>query len=361
MERDTIVILLDSSQLGGIESHVYHLARALNKQGWAAEIWFYKQYSKPHPLALRLDYEGIQYHYLAGTIQDIYSRLKSTRPRLLHTHGYKAGVFGRIVARLLKVPAVNTFHNGDPGVGIVRLYTWLDLVTSSLSENIAVSDEIVARFKKKKPVQINNFISLPGWQPKSGCDVAFVGRLSHEKGPDQFMQLAKHIPEQVFRIYGAGPMAPLLKEQEIANIRFMGEVSGMNDQWQHLDLLCITSRHEGLPMVALEAMANGVPVISFHLGALPDLIKQGVNGWIAPEGDIQEMGKLVQLWFSLPEQVKALVRDACRQTIARSYSYKAVLPQVLEVYARAAQRAGQYWPVKDRIINTAGKIKITGE
>ena len=360
MEREIIVILLDSSQLGGIETHVYQLARALKKQSWSAEIWFYKKHSQQHPLVPRLEHEQIKYRYLSGTFLDVYNQIKIIQPRLLHTHGYKAGVLGRIAGKLLKTPLVSTFHNGDPGEGIVRLYTWLDRLTSVFSENIAVSDEIAARFKKK-PVQINNFINLSGRQVKSANDIAFVGRLSHEKGPDQFLQLAKHIPDQVFRIYGSGPMQSMLREQEIPNIKFMGQVCGMNDQWQYVDLLCITSRHEGLPMVALEAMANGVPVICFTLGALPDLIEQGVNGWMAPRGDIQEMGKLVQFWFSLPEPVKSEIRNACRQTIARSYSYKAVLPQILKVYAKAVKQLGQPWRLNQQIVSSPDEIKITGE
>ena len=359
MERDTIVILLDSSQLGGIESHVYHLARALNKQGWSAEIWFYKKHSQQHPLTPRLEHEKLSYRYLAGTFRDVYTQIKITRPRLIHTHGYKAGIVGRMVGKLLKVPLVSTFHNGDPGEGIVRFYTWLDRLTAVVSENIAVSDEIAERFRKK-PVQINNFINLSGRHMRSASDIAFVGRLSHEKGPDQFLQLAKHIPEQNFRIYGSGPMESMLKELPAPNIQFMGQVSGMNDQWQYVDLLCITSRHEGLPMVALEAMANGVPVISFALGALPDLIEQGVNGWIAPRGNIQEMSKLVQLWFSLPASVKSEIRNACHQTVANSYSYKAVLPQILAVYAKASEQLGQPWPSHKHIVSSPDKIKITG-
>lgn len=360
MEREVIVILLDSSQLGGIESHIYHLARALKKHGYSAEIWFYKQHSKLHPLSPRLDHENIQYRYLAGSFRDIYSQIKHSPPRLLHTHGYKAGVLGRIAAHLLSIPVVSTFHNGDPGEGIVRIYTLLDRLTSFLSENIAVSNEIAARFKKK-PVQINNFINLPKQQVKSDNNIAFVGRLSHEKGPDQYLQLAKHLPDQIFQVYGTGPMEPLLKEQEISNIQFMGQVSGMNDQWQYVDVLCITSRHEGLPMVALEAMAQGVPVISFALGALPNLIEQGVNGWIAPQGDIKEMSRLIKLWFSLPAAVKSEIRNACRQTIARDYSYKAVLPQIFEVYARASGQIGQPWPLNQQTAHSASDIKITGD
>lgn len=360
MDREVIVILLDSSQLGGIESHVYHLARALKQRHFLVEIWFYKRYSTTHPLSPRLDVENIQYRYLKGSLRDVCSQIKQNPPRLLHTHGYKAGVLGRIAATILQVPVVSTFHNGDPGEGIVRVYTRLDQWTSIFSENIAVSNEIAERFKNK-PVQINNFINFPGRQVKSDHHLAFVGRLSHEKGPDQYLQLAKHVPDKTFRVYGTGPMESDLKEQQIPNIEFMGQVSGMNDQWQHVDLLCITSRHEGLPMVALEAMANGVPVISFALGALPELIRQGVNGWIAPRGNIEEMSKLIYLWFSLPETIKSEIRNACRETVARSYSYKAVLPEVLEVYARASEKIGQPWPLNQQAVHSITDIEITGD
>lgn len=359
MERDTIVIFLDSSQLGGIESHVYHLAKALKKSGRHTEIWFYKKHSDSHPLEPRFNDEHIEYRYLNGTLIDLWSALKKKSPILLHTHGYKAGVLGRMIAKVQGIPAVSTFHNGDPGAGIVRLYTWLDRITSPLSVNIAVSEEIAHRFGNK-PVQINNFIDLPKQQNKTNHSISFVGRLSHEKGPDQFLQLAKHIPDMDFRIYGTGPMEKDLIKQNIANVQFMGQMSGMNDQWHTIDLLCITSRHEGLPMVALEAMAHGVPVISFAMGALPELIQQGINGWIAPAGNIKGISSFVRLWQALPETVKNQIRQSCIQTISKSYSYEAVLPLILDIYGIACQQAGVSWSGKQQKV-THNKITLSGD
>lgn len=187
-----------------------------------------------------------------------------------------------------KTPVVSTFHNGDQGQGLVKLYTFFDRVTSRLSTNIAVSPDIAKRLSS--PVTLmNNFIEIPKTiettkgRLKKNRKIAFVGRLSYEKGPDLFLHLAKHQPDLPFTIYGGGSMLEALKAIKTNNIRFAGLVSRMDQYWTNISLLCITSRQEGLPLVALEAMAHGIPVLSFHLGALPELIKNDINGWIIPE------------------------------------------------------------------------------
>ncbi|WP_419537089.1 glycosyltransferase family 4 protein [Endozoicomonas sp.] len=353
MTDHPIAILLDSRQAGGIETHVYQLGKALKNGGWPVEIWFYQQYQTEHPLIQALKDSEIRFRYLNGNLPQLISTLKSTQPLLLHTHGYKAGVFGRLAALLTRTPVVSTFHNGDPGEGIVRLYTLLDQLSSPLSINIAVSDDIAKRYISA-PHRINNFVDVPENHSYSGKAIAFVGRLSHEKGPDLFLQLAKHQPLLPFRLYGSGPMENLLRKQRVNNVMFMGQVNSMDAHWREIGLLCITSRFEGLPMVALEAMAHGIPVLSFPLGGLPDLIVQGFNGWISPTGDLNGMSNLLQFWFSLPEAVKWQLREACVATIINTYSSRAILPQVLEVYQQAVLSKGYDWPNTPKQVSASG-------
>ncbi|MGI9276786.1 MAG: glycosyltransferase family 4 protein [Endozoicomonas sp.] len=343
MDKPLIVILLDSSELGGIETHVFHLAKALQSSALKPVIWFYRCYGQPHPMASQLQNNNISFDYLAGSLLSIWTALGEKKPLVLHTHGYKAGIFGRLAATARNTPVVSTFHNGDQGNGVVRLYTWLDRITSRLSLNIAVSKEIACRLPVS-PVCLNNFVKLPEQKSDQGNAIVFVGRLSHEKGPDLFLNLAKHLPDQQFRVYGSGPMDSHLKQQDVANVRFMGQVSSMESHWPDVGLLCISSRQEGLPMVALEAMSHGVPVAAFGLGALPELIEQNVNGWIAPQGNIKILSNLVQFWLSLPLEEKRKRSKNCLQTIVRSYSYEAVIPKVLEVYQDAVTTKGLRWP-----------------
>lgn len=352
MTEHPIVILLDSRQAGGIETHVYQLGKALKDSDWSVEIWFYQQYQAEHPTEQTLKDSSIKFHYLNGTLSQLISRLKSTQPLLLHTHGYKAGIFGRLAALLKRIPVVSTFHNGDPGKGMVRLYTLLDQLSSPLSENIAVSDDIAKRYISS-PHRINNFVDIPEPPPSSGKAIAFVGRLSYEKGPDLFLQLAKQQPLLPFKLYGSGPMENLLRKQQINNVTFMGQVNSMDIHWGEIGLLCITSRFEGLPMASLEAMAHGVPVLSFPLGGLPDLIVQGFNGWISPIGDLDSMSNLLQFWFAMPETVQWQIREACVATIISQYSSQAILPQIIEIYQQAVLAKGCNWPYMPQQISAS--------
>ncbi len=356
MSEHPIVLLLDSRQAGGIETHIYQLSKALCSNKWPVQIWFYQRYHDKHPLEEQLKEEKltedsgqqnkqakIAVHYLGGKVHQLIAKIRTTRPLLLHTHGYKAGIFGRLAAVLNKTPVVSTFHNGDPGEGMVRLYTILDQLTSIVSKNIVVSDEIAMR-RIHAPQTINNFVQVPAHPRSAGQAIAFVGRLSYEKGPDLFLQLARHQPLLPFRLYGSGPMAEYLQKQPADNVQFMGQVPSMEPYWSEIGLLCITSRFEGLPMVALEAMAHGVPVLSFPLGGLPQLITQGFNGWISPAGDLKAMGSLLQFWFALPEAIKWQLNEASVATVKNRYSSQAILPQILAIYEKAVRAKGFSWP-----------------
>ena len=343
MDSPDIAIFLDSRQLGGIETHALHLARGLKKFGYSPSILFYCRYNADHPLEPLLHHHQIPFEYLDGKINSANQWCSRYSPLLLHTHGYKAGILGRFAGRLTHTPVVSTFHNGDLGNGLVRLYTWLDQLTCRLSSNIAVSPEIAQRLPE--PVKLmNNFIETPRWPAATGQEIAFVGRLSHEKGPDLFLQLAKHLPDLHFTVYGSGDLHGTLATSKVPNVNFAGQVTSMESHWHQVGLLCITSRQEGLPLAALEAMAHGIPVLSFAVGALPGLIEAGSNGWIISEGNIKQMSKQVRHWQHLSDEDKKRLARTCIETIRKNYSYDAVIPELLTLYQQAVNKAGYIWP-----------------
>ncbi|WP_051785729.1 glycosyltransferase family 4 protein [Endozoicomonas numazuensis] len=344
MDRQKVVILLDSSELGGIETHIVHLALALRQSACDSEIWFYKRYSHTHPLEEKLKQKQINFRYLDGSFKHLRNLLNSEEPLILHSHGYKAAVMGRLAALLAGTPSVSTFHNGDKGSGIVRLYTLLDKLTSRLSSNIAVSEEIAKRLPKT-PKVINNFINIRSAPCIQGRNIAFVGRLSHEKGPDLFIRIASQLPELTFRMIGGGPMEQELSSEPPPNVSLVGQVRDMETQWPEIGLLCISSREEGLPMVALEAMSRGIPVVAYRLGALPQLIQQNANGWIVPRENIQVMTKLIKHWSCLDAAHLDNMTQCCLKTIEKDYSYEAILPQIVSVYRHALSKKGLSWPI----------------
>jgi len=327
--------LLDSRTFGGIETHVEHLCHGLFQAGFKTRVLLLNRYGD-HPLVGRLRQASVPVEALNGT-GALASLMRSRRPNLLHTHGYKAGIIGRVLARTMSVPVVSTFHNGDLGTGRIRLYTEIDRLTGPLSHQIAVSASIGARIFGNHDV-IENFVPLERSRDTAGDprSIAFAGRLSFEKGPDLFCRLAESLPEFTCHVYGDGPMRADLQEQYGKVVEFHGQRDGLDQTWPEVGLLCITSRAEGLPLVALEAMAASVPVASFDVGAMSQLINHRCDGWIASAGDIKQIADHVRKHFAASTAVRKQMKSRARKRIEEQFSMKSQVPKILEVYRKAA-------------------------
>ncbi|WP_416900138.1 MAG: glycosyltransferase family 4 protein [Minwuia sp.] len=334
---EKIVLALDSRDIGGIETHVLILAGALNAAGHAATVLRIADHG-PHPMDAAASGHGVDVRVLPHEGGNLPAWLKRNGISLLHTHGYKAGILGRMTRPLHCRPVVSTFHNGDRGSGKLALYTATDRLTARMSHNIAVSREIAGQLPGT-PTVIDNFVDVPppDCRPQGRC-VGFVGRLSHEKGPDLFVELARRLPDIDFVMFGGGPMQDELSRGLPVNLTMAGSVPGMDRHWRCLSLLVMPSRQEGLPMAALEAMAHGVPVAAFGVGGLPDLIGDGVDGYLARPGDMDALARTVFARASSTDAERRAMSQAARETIRRCFSAEAQLTKVLEVYARALGR-----------------------
>jgi glycosyltransferase involved in cell wall biosynthesis len=327
-----VMIFLDSSGFGGIETHVSYLARMLTRYQSEAEIVLWKDYGE-HPIEETLSDIHIPISKLDGKIWSLMKAIKSFRPDIVHTHGYKAGIIGRIVCRLMKVRVISTYHAGDTGTGKMRVYTWLDEVTSSLSPSIAVSRDILSTLKGKK-YYLQNFIPVPNdWQVvNKNHRVAFVGRLSEEKGANHFIEIARICPDQEFHVYGSGPMENTLKRISPSNVSFHGFISDMDAVWGDIDLLCMPSLNEGTPYAALEAMSRGIPILASDVGGLPDLIDHGINGWCLPIEKPLGFAKKVASWARLEQGERSAMSAAAHYKVSRGYSESAAYSKIMNMY-----------------------------
>ena len=330
---------LDASAVGGIETHVETLALAQIAAGRPAAVILHKD----HPgSSMRKRYEdaGLQVH-VAGGARGLARLLTSHRPALLHTHGYKAGIIARTIAPFLSVPLVSTFHAGERGKGRMALYQHLDEWTSFAVERIAVSNEIAERMPFRTRV-IRNFVPLTEEMRKPPLQTTFVfaGRLSHEKGPDLFCALASRNRQSGrFEIHGDGPMRLELEQRYGDMVRFHGFTSDMKAALSQATALILTSRSEGLPMIALEAMAMGVPVIAPALGGLPDLVSHGSNGYLYEPQNLSALEDSLSCFRKLDHGQIAEMGMAARDVISAHYSPGAVLPELFRVYGRAGVKS----------------------
>lgn len=326
-----IWLLLDTRAMGGIETHVAELAGGLMDIGERPRVVFLADHG-PHPLHRMLRAAGVQYETLPSPAT-LLPRLRSGRPRVLHTHGYKSNLLGRFAGLLTGTPVVATFHAGERHLNRIAVYDFADRWTSFLGRRIAVSAPIAKRIPWGASL-IPNFVAVPARLPPGPFPdtVAFVGRLSPEKGPDQFCALAAQAPGPRYLMYGDGPMRPALEAAADGAVMFQGARAGMADSWPEVGLLAITSRAEGLPLAALEAMAHGIPVAAFAVGGLPDLITDGADGFVAPPGDVAALAAAVSRWRGLPELERMAMRRAAHATVAARFSRTAGVQAVRRRY-----------------------------
>lgn len=340
MIKNKVWLLLDSRHGGGIESHVQQLAEGLQQHKKQVEVVFLTDYGQ-HPMRDALTKQGITNRTLNGKFLTLCLTLKIERPYVLHTHGYKAGIFGRIAAWLMKIPSISTYHAGEIATGKLVFYDWLDRLTAPFSsKNIAVSPQIAARLSGKVDI-FNNFVNTRGLSDSKGSQVAFVGRVSIEKGPDYFMTLANNFPNIDFHLYGEGPMLKELKLTNQENLKFHGQQHDMSKAWLKIGLLVMPSRFEGLPMAALEAMARAIPVIAFNVGALDKLIKPGVNGWLVEANNIEQLSLHIEQWDHLTQKQKSALQLACKHTIRERFSSDIAIPKLIETYREVSNKVEQ--------------------
>ena len=327
-----IWLCLDSRATGGIETYVMQLATGLTQAGHKVSVVFIKKYGS-HPLLSVFRQKRINVVFLDGRFASLISKINTEKPDIVHSHGYKAGLLCRLAVKLTSFILVSTYHAGEISQGKLAVYDWIDRHTAWINhQSLAVNIDICRRLPSDSKV-MDNFIAIPHSTPKTARQIAFVGRLSHEKGPDLLITLATRLPTIEIHIYGSGPMESDLKKQCPANCIFHGNQSNMDGHWKNIDLLIMPSRYEGLPMVAMESMARQIPVIAFDVGAMDKLVIDSKTGWLIPAGRIDRFQDKLEHWVRMNDGLKHLIRVAARKHIEDNFSSTKIIPQILQIYS----------------------------
>ena len=327
--------LIDSRSIGGAERHIETVARSCLRRGVAVSVVLIKDYGANTWLR-QLEAAGVPHRSLDGSVRALTAAIAEHKPKLLHTHGYKAGIFGRLAAIVLETPIVSTFHSGARGAFPLGAYELLDEWTACIGTNIAVNEGVQSRLPWRS-ILMSSYVSAP---PTDGLAelprrVGFVGRLSREKGPDVFRRLAEGVPDVMFDVYGEGPLRPDMVEGAPANLVVHGAVDDLDPVWDSLGLIIMPSHFEGLPLTALEAMSHGIPVLGTAVGGLRELIVEEETGWFLDLSDL--VGALAKLarWRALRPEEQRRMRRACIASVQVRYSEAKHFPALIEAYARA--------------------------
>ena len=176
---------------------------------------------------------------------------------------------------------------------------------------------------------------------KEDISVFFVGRLSEEKNPDVFLEVAKNILSNEknknikFFVVGDGPMRPeiekTVKDINNPNVKYLGYQSDVTRYLSTADIFVLPSSIEGFPLSILEAMAMNVATIASDVGAVSEVIESGVDGFVVPAGSSKDIEKTIN---HLITNIKLLekIKVSAREKVLSKYSNKKLGDNYTKLY-----------------------------
>lgn len=307
----------------------------------------------PGELLRRFSEAGVTAVPCAG-LKSLYTELRR-HPGLLNAHNFRAQLFSWLCARRLAMPLVWTQHGFTPRSLKQQFYTWLALRLgrSRTVTRVACVSRGVAELHLSAGVCAGKLRVIPnGLPPRASLPravttplVGYVGRLSHEKGPDQFLDALLPVlvrrPEAQAVLIGDGPLEDSLAARIQAaglgrRIHLAGYQTDIAAWLARLSVLVISSRTEGTPMVLLEAMAAGTPVAAFAVGGIPDVVENGEHALLAPPGQSALLGDCVLRLLEDKSLADRLAR-AARLRQASEYALPQLAVRWQELYRQAQE------------------------
>ncbi len=314
-DRPFVLHLLAPAEFGGLETVVLELAVAQRAAGLNAHCALLLPAGEVSRLEGDLRSAGVPVHrvdvrrraYRAERAA-VRALLRTLEPRLLHTHGYRPDVLHGLGASRRGLATVTTLHGFTGGDLKNRIFEWIQRwVASRAGAAVAVSAQIAERLaasgvSRRRLHLIPNALRpapLLGRTearqalgvPASGQQIGWIGRLTVEKAPDLLVEALPSLPSSRVVFVGDGPLRESLErrsaELEVADrVHFTGPLPRAATLLRGLDLLVLSSRTEGTPMVLLEAMHARVPVVATRVGGVPDLLDPSMAWLVAPSDPV---------------------------------------------------------------------------
>jgi glycosyltransferase involved in cell wall biosynthesis len=370
-----IVHILSSFGMGGQERVAFDLAVSQLRAG--CQVTALSLEPPPDgPLAAEFATAGIAVERVARSrpgldpmlIARLARWLRRARIELVHTHNRMALIYGAPAGRLARARVVHTKHGNNPKGG-TRLFAG-NLAGRCVDAFVAVSDETAAFARKRREIEERKLLVIPNGIelgrfhpapavrdrirrelgiPADAWVVGTVGRVAAEKNQALLLRAMAPLlgPSMRLIVAGDGPLMPELTRLAAslgvtAHAHLLGVRRDVPDLLNAFDVFALSSDTEGLPLVVLEAMATGLPVLSTRVGGVPNVLDEGVTGYLVAKGDEAALRDRAVRLRDDPAAARACGAHARQAAITR-FSAARMQRDYLDLYARVLS------PVRDTV------------
>lgn len=344
--------------------------------------------SAPGPFVASVEARGVQHIALTNAtramdpgsdikaLAELVGLLRRLRPTIVHTHNPKPGVYGRLAARIARVPVVvNTLHGlyateDDPLAKRAVVYGLERMASCASQAELVQNVEDLAvlrrglRVPASKLVLLGNGVDLARFAgrgrrdqvrrdlglPDDAVVVGAVGRLVAEKGYrelfDAWKQIARSHPNAV--LFVAGPHDPqkadalddeLVRDARAVGVRFLGMRDDVEDLYAAMDVYVLASYREGFPRSAMEAAASGLPIVATDIRGCRQVVADGTTGLLVPARDPSALHAAIRRLLDDPAERTAMGRAGADRA-RREFDQRSVITTTLDTYRRLLTAQG---------------------
>ena len=264
---------------------------------------------------------------------------------------YRKYAYFRLV-RFLGPKVILHFHGasfldqlaGAPGRRRDRLRFLFEKSDIVICVSQSWSDAIGEVFPKSRRVMIPNGVFLPVLREKansSSVRIAFLGHIGARKGIFDLVSVVKRLIDEGYDVYldigGNGEVGRLMEEilRAGGRIRFHGWVTGADKEnlLAQADIYVLPSYGEGMPISVLEAMSYGIPVVSTRVGGIPELVEDGVSGFLIAAGDREALYARLRILLE-NRGMRAEMGKKAREAVEKHHDIRAIAQRISDIYVR---------------------------
>lgn len=336
MRKPNILVLLPFLVKGAL---IIKIIRFLRCNGFDVAVAFRTDASKIYPVDPLADFQS------DGKLIDL---RKISQPDCLKSLNNE--IINRNIDLIVQVGAFDLYHVlpylslEKPGIKIIDIlyneygHTLNHFLYEKCIDCVIVESNSMKHFVERASEKsgpnvrvVNNGVDLNLYSPArekplgNNLVIGYIGRMSDEKNPLGFVDLAEFllefIPDISIRMFGSGDQEGVVLQRVInssqrSKLKFEGYVEHVKDALHELDVLILPSKFDGRPNIIMEANACGIPVIASPVGGVPELVCDGVNGYLVAPQSHAKIGEIISTWIEFPDELSSIKQSSREHAIS---------------------------------------------